>query len=262
MAEKLEDLLPAFSSSNRARCFTHILNLIAKSLLKQFDVAKKSGSDDELNEEEAELLNLAKDSETEELTTDKENGGNDEEIEEEDDLEDWVDEVAALTPEEREMLEDDIRPVKMVLVKVSHKRYFTQLRLNLSQLRKLAFKIVHSSTILLPAWKACLVKLNLPLRIMSRDVTTRWNSTYDMLSFVVTYRKAIELLTSERMNDLRPYELMEDEWVIVSELCNTLKVRRGLIMLTPTILMSEPMLYRSSRTLQHTSRVLHLICRL
>lgn len=59
---------------------------------------------------------------------------------------------------------------------------------------------------------------------MSRDVTTRWNSTYDMLSFVVTYRNAIEHITSERKNELRQYELKEDEWVIVTELCNTLKV--------------------------------------
>jgi hypothetical protein len=92
------------------------------------------------------------------------------------------------------------------------------------QLRKLAFKIVHSSTILLPAWKECLEELNLPLRIMSRDVTTRWNSTYDMLHFVVKYRKAIEQFTSECKNNLRQYELKEPKWVIVAELCNVLKV--------------------------------------
>lgn len=122
MAEELEDLLPAFSSSNRARCFTHVLNLIAKSLLRQFDVAKASKLDNELNEEEAELLNLATDLEIEELTTAQENDDDDGEIEQDDDLEGWVDEVAALTPEEREMLEDDIHPVKMMLVKVSQQK--------------------------------------------------------------------------------------------------------------------------------------------
>jgi hypothetical protein len=122
MAEELEDLLPAFSSSNRARCFTHVLNLIAKSLLRQFDIAKASKLDNELNEEEAELLNLATDLEIEELTTAQENDDDDGEIEQDDDLEGWVDEVAALTPEEHEMLEDDIRPVKMMLVKVSQQK--------------------------------------------------------------------------------------------------------------------------------------------
>jgi len=131
MVEKLEDLLPTFSFSNCARCFTHVLNLIAKSLLKQFDVTKESQSDDELNEEEAELLNLAKDLETEELTTAQETDGDDGEIEDEDDFEGWVDEVAVLTPMDRDFLEDDIRPVKMMLVKVSRNRYSTHhLRLN------------------------------------------------------------------------------------------------------------------------------------
>lgn len=123
MTRHLESLLPDYSSTNRARCFTHILNLVAKSLLKQFDVCKTSKADEELNEEEAELLNLAGDLDAEDLTTTQESDG-DQGIEgenlAEDDLEDWVDEVAALTPGERETLEEDIRPVKMALVKVSH----------------------------------------------------------------------------------------------------------------------------------------------
>ena len=123
MTRHLESLLPDYSSTNRARCFTHILNLVAKSLLKQFDVCKTLKADEELNEEEAELLNLAGDLDAEDLTTTQESDG-DQGIEgenlAEDDLEDWVDEVAALTPGERETLEEDIRPVKMALVKVSH----------------------------------------------------------------------------------------------------------------------------------------------
>ena len=123
MTRHLESLLPDYSSTNRARCFTHILNLVAKSLLKQFDVCKTSKADEELNEEEAELLNLAGDLDAEDLTTTQESDG-DQGIEgenlAEDDLEDWVDEVTALTPGERETLEEDIRPVKMALVKVSH----------------------------------------------------------------------------------------------------------------------------------------------
>lgn len=40
MVEELERCLPAFSLVNRTRCFTHILNLIAKSILKLFDIKK------------------------------------------------------------------------------------------------------------------------------------------------------------------------------------------------------------------------------
>jgi hypothetical protein len=95
------------------------LNLIAKLLLKQFEVAKKSESDDNLTEEGSKLLQLAEDLNEEELTTADEIIDEDGEVDVEDRLEDWVDEVEALTPDDHELLEDDIRPVKMVLVKVS-----------------------------------------------------------------------------------------------------------------------------------------------
>lgn len=68
---------------------------------------------------------------------------------------------------------------------------------------------------------------------MPRDVRTRWNSTYTMLSFALEYRTAVEHLTSDRKNDLRQFELSDDEWVIVQELSDTLKVGpRGSILAT------------------------------
>jgi hypothetical protein len=73
MMEALGDLLPGFITSNRARCFTHILNLVAKSLLKQFDVETKPEVDDGLNEEERGFLDLAEDLEEVELITAQEN---------------------------------------------------------------------------------------------------------------------------------------------------------------------------------------------
>ena len=60
---------------------------------------------------------------------------------------------------------------------------------------------------------------------MPRDVTTRWNSTYDMLSFALEYREAIDTLTADRRHELRAYELNEREWIIASQLCDVLKVR-------------------------------------
>ncbi|KAI0364281.1 hypothetical protein BV20DRAFT_914637, partial [Pilatotrama ljubarskyi] len=50
----------------------------------------------------------------------------------------WVDEVAAMSEEERAQFVERVRPVRMVLTKICW----------------LAFKIINSSTILLPAWKA------------------------------------------------------------------------------------------------------------
>jgi len=60
---------------------------------------------------------------------------------------------------------------------------------------------------------------------MPRDVSTRWNSSYDMICFAIEYRKAIENMTSERKNDLRQFELTEEEWTIAEQLRDVLKVR-------------------------------------
>ena len=59
---------------------------------------------------------------------------------------------------------------------------------------------------------------------MPRDVSTRWNSTYDMLKFACTYREAIDKITDDRSMKLREFELKDDEWKIVEELRDTLKV--------------------------------------
>ena len=61
-------------------------------------------------------------------------------------------------------------------------------------------------------------------RIMPRDVTTRWNSTNDMLQFALEYRKVIDTVTAERKNDLRKLELCDREWEIVDQLSRVLKV--------------------------------------
>ena len=59
---------------------------------------------------------------------------------------------------------------------------------------------------------------------MPRDVRIRWNSTYDMLKFAFTYRDPIDKITDDRTMKLREYELKDDEWKIVEELRDVLKV--------------------------------------
>jgi len=61
-------------------------------------------------------------------------------------------------------------------------------------------------------------------RIIPHDVTTHWNSTYDMLNFALEYCKAIDILTADRQNKLWNYELSEREWTIAKQLCDILKV--------------------------------------
>ena len=45
-----------------------------------------------------------------------------------------------------------------------------------------------------------------------------------MLCFALEYRAAIENITSDRKNNLRQFELQEDEWTIAEELRDVLKV--------------------------------------
>jgi hypothetical protein len=60
--------------------------------------------------------------------------------------------------------------------------------------------------------------------MMPRDVSTRWNSTYDMLDFAIKYRPAIDAMTAIRELDLRKYELESAEWGIAGELRDVMKV--------------------------------------
>ena len=94
-----------------------------------------------------------------------------------------------------------------------------------AQLRKLSFTIIHSSTKLLLAWKQLLKLLKLAIKVMPRDVATRWNSTYILLEFASIYREAIDKFTSDRDNEVRNLELSVEEWEIDKELQQVLKVR-------------------------------------
>ena len=60
--------------------------------------------------------------------------------------------------------------------------------------------------------------------MMSWDVTTRWNYTYEMLSFAYDYRDAYNELSSNRDMKMRKYEIEDYEWEIVKQLADILKV--------------------------------------
>jgi hypothetical protein len=82
----------------------------------------------------------------------------------------------------------------------------------------------NSSTIILPQWNLKLEELGLDIRMMPRDVSTRWNSTYDMLDFSIDYRSALDAMTANRGLNLRQYELDNEEWIVAEKLRDLLKV--------------------------------------
>lgn len=93
------------------------MNLIAKSLLHEFDVTKKAEAARETDDDVAsdtsdtEFADLSNEVEREDASADV-----DEELPDNEDG--WVDEVALLNQDERIELQRDIRPVKLVLLKV------------------------------------------------------------------------------------------------------------------------------------------------
>ncbi len=109
--------LPSFSGQeNRTHCFAHVLNLIAKSLLKQFDPPKRksngNGNDDNDN-----LQAVVGGIEIEELEArlkDLEVSGIGGEV---DDVDGLVDVTAAFSEEDRQRWQKDIKPVQMALAK-------------------------------------------------------------------------------------------------------------------------------------------------
>ncbi|KIJ15695.1 hypothetical protein PAXINDRAFT_11295 [Paxillus involutus ATCC 200175] len=98
------------------------------------------------------------------------------------------------------------------------------IHLALAKLQKFAFKIIHSTTILLPAWKEILGELKLTVQIMPCDVSTQWNSTFDMLEFALEYRWGIDMITDKWKLGLGVYKLQEHKWTLIKQLRDILKI--------------------------------------
>ena len=60
---------------------------------------------------------------------------------------------------------------------------------------------------------------------MPHDVSTRWNSTLDMLVYALAHRKAVKHMTQDLALGLRKFELNDKEWDLLQQLHDVLKVR-------------------------------------
>jgi len=60
--------------------------------------------------------------------------------------------------------------------------------------------------------------------MMPRDVTIRWNSTYNMLVVGNEYSEAVDVITGDRNMNLRKFEMSKEEWTVAEQLQEVLKV--------------------------------------
>jgi len=69
---------------------------------------------------------------------------------------------------------------------------------HIQQLCRCSFAIVQSTTIALPAWHHHCEAHKIKSCVLSCDVVTHWNSTFDMLNFAVQYRAVIDAMTADK----------------------------------------------------------------
>jgi hypothetical protein len=115
MIENLAEILDEFpGASNQTRCFAHTISICAKAILKQFDVPK--AKDGQVLDAAAQaLIEMAKDLDIEERA-EQETGVNDQE--DDDQLLGWVDFHEGMTAEQLKELDESVKPVRSMLVKV------------------------------------------------------------------------------------------------------------------------------------------------
>ena len=230
MIEHLAVLIETFpGAANQTRCFAHILNLVAKTVLRQFEGPKKGKAKDST----AMVIDETDGDDHDQVSDGGSNEGGDEcdDVDDDtvDDDEDGLhDELEDLTEEELTRVKESVTPIRLVLTKVSpinkHQHQSMNQQTSVLQLRGLSLAIKNSSTIALPKWYEVLVSLSLKARIMPRDVATCWNSTYDMLKFATEYQAALDIMTADRDMSLRKFELSNKEWGMATELCDVLHV--------------------------------------
>jgi hypothetical protein len=123
MTTELEALVAHFGGeSARTCCFLHVVNLIAKSFIKEFDLPEKKANE-VLSSAEEDMRELATDIEWEDRVTIAENGDGDPDANEVDNIEGWMDETSELTDVERKELQTNIQPIRLLLVKVQSNTY-------------------------------------------------------------------------------------------------------------------------------------------
>ena len=122
MVSHMDDQIDEYSEVNRVCCFLHIINLIAKAMLKQFDATKQQKDSDAIdNKLEVALMELAADLDDEEQITQAFGNGVTEDDADNDNVDDVEVDAAiiVLSVQELAKFQTELHPVMLVLAKVS-----------------------------------------------------------------------------------------------------------------------------------------------
>jgi hypothetical protein len=123
MVAHIASLVPDFPGpANQTRCFTHILNLVAKSILRQFDVKKTGGDSPEINDASNALAALALELDSGSVSLvgdDDDEGDEDDEGDDNDEDGGLGDGRGGMSQEEVAELEASIVPIRLMLTKVN-----------------------------------------------------------------------------------------------------------------------------------------------
>ena len=121
MIDEMEHLIVSFRGCcARSRCFCHIINLVAKMVLHQFEPPKhkkKTGTHDDEDDDEGDLTDW--DKELQRMMEDLDFNDEDEDAPGADSLEGFYDIRDDMSTAERATMEAEVRLVKTMLLKVS-----------------------------------------------------------------------------------------------------------------------------------------------
>lgn len=128
MVRELGAAIEGFSGpGHQIRCFAHILNLVAKTIISQFDTKSGTAGGDSTRDSAAAakqaaalaeiVAGLDMDSVEVEVEAEVEGEGDDDELDDEVDA--WIDERCDLSDEEKDELRENVLPLKLILAKVS-----------------------------------------------------------------------------------------------------------------------------------------------
>ena len=122
MIEHLAALVETFpGAANQTRCFAHILNLVAKSILRPFEGPKKGKGavEKEVAAADVDEMDVDNDETSDGGSNEGDNECEDGDDDVVDDNEDGLLDEDEMSMEERTSLKESVKPIRLVLTKVS-----------------------------------------------------------------------------------------------------------------------------------------------